>query len=341
MIYKGVKSIETRSGLPKTRIIMLMIFGIFCLLSTSINNPCVAGRISIFPYDDKDQSSVFYKPEEERLILPNIRQDYSLPSTQVDDAGRYIDHQTLDKQKLLNLINDYYHKSGIEMLGTEQLTMGEYIDQPLALVGHHYVQGGAGEGKQLLGPDGTFENFQVVKSDNAVPSYCDPPNPCPIGYTSKDGCLEEFVNSAGFSRDYQAKQQCSCDNEHSLFNCASPISTLANTVSTNGYEQPDNNDNDIDDTNDKIVVGEIKQKLLDNPLLDNSRDDSSNNDNNEIQQQPNSYGQYDDSEDPMLSSNLIPVNKLQTLARTITNRFGGLQGLTNYIFQGQQSQSLY
>lgn len=48
-----------------------------------------------------------------------------------------------------------------------------------------------------------------------MPAYCEPPNPCPIGYTAdKDGCLEEFENSAEFSRNYQAQQQCLCDQEH-------------------------------------------------------------------------------------------------------------------------------
>ena len=23
-----------------------------------------------------------------------------------------------------------------------------------------------------------------------LPAYCDPPNPCPLGYTSADGCIE-------------------------------------------------------------------------------------------------------------------------------------------------------
>lgn len=53
-----------------------------------------------------------------------------------------------------------------------------------------------------------------VKSDNILPSYCEPPNPCPIGYTVADGCLEEFENSAEFSRNYQARQTCICDQEH-------------------------------------------------------------------------------------------------------------------------------
>jgi len=111
----------------------------------------------------------------------------------------------------------------------------EYIDHPLALAGHQLVQGGAGEGTQLLGPEGTFENVQVLKSDSAVPAYCDPPNPCPLGYRAEDGCLEQFVNSASFSREYQAKQQCSCDNEHSLFNCAAPPQAPSSTgASTSG-----------------------------------------------------------------------------------------------------------
>lgn len=118
---------------------------------------------------------------------------------------------------------------------------GEYIDHPLALVGHQYVQGGAGEGRQLLGPDGTFENVQVIKTDDAVPSYCEPPNPCPVGYTADNGCLEKFVNSASFSREYQAKQKCSCDNEHSLFNCAAPslknddITSINNVIGRVNY----------------------------------------------------------------------------------------------------------
>ncbi|KHJ96607.1 neuroendocrine protein 7B2 precursor [Oesophagostomum dentatum] len=61
--------------------------------------------------------------------------------------------------------------------------------------------------------------FQKVKSDNVLPAYCEPPNPCPVGYTAADGCIEEFENSAEFSRNYQAQQHCICDQEH-MFNCA-------------------------------------------------------------------------------------------------------------------------
>ncbi|VDM22369.1 unnamed protein product [Wuchereria bancrofti] len=107
----------------------------------------------------------------------------------------------------------------------------ETIPSPLAF-GHKYmtgiqrhdklkaesVTGGAGEGSQLLRPDSNFEVREKVKSDNILPSYCEPPNPCPLGYTAADGCLEEFENSAEFSRNYQARQTCICDQEH-MFNC--------------------------------------------------------------------------------------------------------------------------
>ena len=42
-----------------------------------------------------------------------------------------------------------------------------------------------------------------------LPAYCDPPNPCPKGYTAEDGCIEveEFENRAEFSRKYQVRTE--------------------------------------------------------------------------------------------------------------------------------------
>ena len=42
-----------------------------------------------------------------------------------------------------------------------------------------------------------------------LPAYCDPPNPCPKGYTAEDGCIEveEFENRAEFSRKYQVRRK--------------------------------------------------------------------------------------------------------------------------------------
>jgi len=56
------------------------------------------------------------------------------------------------------------------------------------------------------------------KSDAVLPAYCNPPNPCPVGHTADDGCLEIFENTAAFSRAYQGSQDCMCDTEH-MFDC--------------------------------------------------------------------------------------------------------------------------
>jgi len=56
-----------------------------------------------------------------------------------------------------------------------------------------------------------------IKS-SMLPAYCDPPNPCPLGYTAQDGCIEDFENNSEFSQKYQASQNCMCDTEH-MFSC--------------------------------------------------------------------------------------------------------------------------
>jgi len=94
----------------------------------------------------------------------------------------------------------------------------ENIPEPVAF-GHKLISGGAGEGSQKLRDEEDFQQRQEIKSDNVLPAYCEPPNPCPVGYTAEHGCLEEFENTAEFSRDYQAQQKCVCDTEH-MFTCA-------------------------------------------------------------------------------------------------------------------------
>lgn len=37
---------------------------------------------------------------------------------------------------------------------------------------------------------------------------------------ANEGCLEEFDNTAAFSREFQAGQECMCDTEH-MFECSS------------------------------------------------------------------------------------------------------------------------
>ena len=58
-----------------------------------------------------------------------------------------------------------------------------------------------------------------MKSDSTLPAYCNPPNPCPVGFTEDQGCTQDFENTAAFSREYQNSQECMCDSEHN-FDCA-------------------------------------------------------------------------------------------------------------------------
>ncbi|XP_060532001.1 neuroendocrine protein 7B2 [Cylas formicarius] len=91
----------------------------------------------------------------------------------------------------------------------------EYIRHS-SLWSNQYIPGSDGE--QLFRPHGVKVNNQEVKAESTLPAYCNPPNPCPVGYTEEQGCLEDFENTASYSRRYQAMQDCMCDTEH-MFDC--------------------------------------------------------------------------------------------------------------------------
>ena len=60
----------------------------------------------------------------------------------------------------------------------------------------------------MKGPSLFLGGGKHVKG-GVLPAYCDPPNPCPKGYTAEDGCIEveEFENRAEFSRKYQVRRK--------------------------------------------------------------------------------------------------------------------------------------
>lgn len=83
------------------------------------------------------------------------------------------------------------------------------------LAGHQYVSGGAGEGKQHLQPDGNVANKEEIKTDEDLPAYCDPPNPCPVGYEGDDCDARPYAQfTAEYSKVYQEQQNCMCDDDH-------------------------------------------------------------------------------------------------------------------------------
>lgn len=94
--------------------------------------------------------------------------------------------------------------------------------------GHQYMSGGAGEGKQHLQPDGSIPNTEEIKTDEDLPAYCDPPNPCPVGYKGEgEDCdlRTKFSDyTAEYSKNYQEQQNCMCDDDHNECHKLSKIS---------------------------------------------------------------------------------------------------------------------
>lgn len=119
-------------------------------------------------------------------------------------ATKDLEAEQLDYDSLLNGDNTNSHPS---------IRDQEYL-QHSSLWGHQYVTGGTGETGQ--------HHFKLqAKTDATLPAYCNPPNPCPVGYDENQGCQMDFENTAAFSRDYQAAQECMCDGEH-MFDCPEP-----------------------------------------------------------------------------------------------------------------------
>lgn len=126
-----------------------------------------------------------------------------------------------------NLPNDYYEQE------PDQVPSQFYeYDQDLPMLAQRFDSAIAGMSAlpqqeprtESLSHGTPVSHFGTTKANApknggaVLPAYCDPPNPCPLGYTSKDGCLEDFENTSEFSRTYQAHQNCLCDSEH-MFNC--------------------------------------------------------------------------------------------------------------------------
>ncbi|XP_003379763.1 neuroendocrine protein 7B2 [Trichinella spiralis] len=151
---------------------------------------------------------------------------------------------------------DFYNIDAASALFVDDLKFGpshrdKEWPERTNLWGHIYMQGGAGEGQQYLLPEGLLPNKVEVKTDAILPAFCDPPNPCPPGMTglpsliarsfysnfqnsfssfsAEDGCLEDFENTAEFSRVYQTNQDCLCDEDH-MFTCPAHHLRAAETV---------------------------------------------------------------------------------------------------------------
>uniref|UniRef100_A0A665TBV7 Neuroendocrine protein 7B2 n=1 Tax=Echeneis naucrates TaxID=173247 RepID=A0A665TBV7_ECHNA len=108
----------------------------------------------------------------------------------------------------------------MEQLGIARPRVEYPAHQATNIVGPQSIQGGAHEGLQHLGPYGNIPNIVAELTGDNIPKdfsddhgYPDPPNPCPLGKTVADGCLENAPDTAEFSREFQ-KHQHLFDPEH-------------------------------------------------------------------------------------------------------------------------------
>ncbi|XKL65484.1 hypothetical protein PGB90_008904 [Kerria lacca] len=152
-----------------------------------------------------------------RAVVDRINKDYSNNYADVERNGFTI------RTRLSPMKEEDDEPNYSEMMDDENIIPSlrdtEYL-QHGPLWGHQFMTGGAGEGKQNLKPEGSVSNKNEVKTDAVLPAYCNPPNPCPVGFSAEAGCIQQFENTAAFSREYQAAQKCMCDSEH-MFDCPS------------------------------------------------------------------------------------------------------------------------
>uniref|UniRef100_A0A5F4WHU5 Neuroendocrine protein 7B2 n=1 Tax=Callithrix jacchus TaxID=9483 RepID=A0A5F4WHU5_CALJA len=117
-----------------------------------------------------------------------------------------------DIQRLLHSV--------MEQLGIARPRVEYPAHQAMNIVGPQSIEGGAHEGLQHLGPFGNIPNIVAELTGDNIPKdfsedqgYPDPPNPCPVGKTVHDGCLENTPDTAEFSREFQLHQHL-FDPEH-------------------------------------------------------------------------------------------------------------------------------
>ncbi|KAK3093414.1 hypothetical protein FSP39_015381 [Pinctada imbricata] len=114
------------------------------------------------------------------------------------------------------------------------------------LWGYQSVSGGTGDGK---------EHPKEVKTDKVLPAYCNPPNPCPIGYTEEDNCLTHFENTPQNNVRLMKEQDCPCDTEHMIDNCGAKnkVDTKSDDSANKLMDELNLENNDFLSTSEKRV----------------------------------------------------------------------------------------
>lgn len=142
----------------------------------------------------------------------------------------------------------------------------EYV-QHSTLWANRFMEGGAEETENQEDVQKPPASPQQANKQDNLPAYCNPPNPCPVGYTAEEGCLEEFENTAAFSREYQASQDCMCDSEH-MFDCTNNPKT--NDISQTDLDQLVRQFH-VEDEHRTLVAKKFHVKKSSNPYLEGEK----------------------------------------------------------------------
>lgn len=170
------------------------------------------------------------------LLLNDLSQLYQLQQPESGGRYGYYDDELVGR----SMPDDWtLNMDDPNLFSRASIRDPELIEQLPSLWGYQSVSGGTGGGK---------ENPKQVKTDKVLPAYCNPPNPCPVGYTADDNCVEKFENSLDNNRRLLKQQDCPCDAEH-MFSC--PAENDHEIKETGNY--PDwmeqNSNSDLDSMN--------------------------------------------------------------------------------------------
>jgi len=149
--------------------------------------------------------------------------DYSLPSYD-DIINPTVDDSEKEYEEVDRMAMEQFH-SGLSLRDQEFLKHSSLFSHQKPAVADDEV-----ETTEKSTSAAANEAASAGKGDNVLPAYCNPPNPCPLGHSAENGCVEEFENTAAFSREFQSAQDCMCDTEH-MFDC--PASSLKNANGKN------------------------------------------------------------------------------------------------------------
>nr|CAG4641196.1 EOG090X0DEG [Eulimnadia texana] len=144
--------------------------------------------------------------------------DSAMDNYNYDDIANQADDETekeYEENKALELLQRSLQQPSLSIRDQEYLQHSSLFSKM------HNSENNADEFKDSASASKVVAGLNSKTSGAVLPAYCNPPNPCPLGYTAEDGCLEDFENTAAFSRDYQASQDCMCDMEH-MFDCPDP-----------------------------------------------------------------------------------------------------------------------